>query len=326
MLSLLVLMVAFRSVVIPAISAVATLLSTGAAYGVIVAVFQWGWLGRGIDNGATASDAVASGLARTGRIITSAAAIMISVFTAFVLGDLRVLRVIGLGMAAAVLLDATLVRMVATPAVLRLTGQANWWFPRRFDRAVPDLLSETQGHPRRPCAGMTPDGEARRGPCRSVRGRPGLPSLGAAVGHVGRLHREQFDPELLQPAEQPVQLGLVSDVAGQHGPVGAVFQDHPVEGGLEAFAEPAAQDDAISARGHGQPLRSRAAAAAEVAFIRGSSPGRNPVITSIRLEASRSSPPNVWVNAPAFSLQPCSGGQSALLVIAVMQVSSRRAG
>jgi RND superfamily putative drug exporter len=169
LLSVLLLMAAFRSVVIPLVSAGLTLLSTGAAHGVIVAVFQWGWLGTGIDNGTTApvdpwiplmlfallfgfsmdyqvflvsrireewragggpaAEAVASGLARTGRIISSAAAIMICVFAAFVLGDLRVLRVIGFGMAVAVLLDATLVRMVATPAVLQLTGRANWWFP-----------------------------------------------------------------------------------------------------------------------------------------------------------------------------------------------------
>ena len=185
-LSVLLLMAAFRSVVIPLVSAVLTLLSTGAAYGVIVAVFQWGWLGGGIDNGATApvdpwiplmlfallfgfsmdyqvflvsrireewragpvgsptadSDAVANALARTGRIITSAAAIMICVFAAFVLGDLRVLRVIGLGMAVAVLLDATLVRMVATPAILQLTGRANWWFPRWLDRIMPSFLTE----------------------------------------------------------------------------------------------------------------------------------------------------------------------------------------
>ena len=179
---MLLLTVAFRSLAIPAVSAVSTLLSTGAAYGVMVAVFQWGWLGGGIDNGATApvdpwipvmlfallfgfsmdyqvflisrirerrlagdgdSDAVAGGMARTGRVITSAAAIMICVFTAFVLGDLRVLRVIGLGMAVAVLLDATLVRMVVTPAVFQLMGRANWWFPRRLDRAIPDLFSET---------------------------------------------------------------------------------------------------------------------------------------------------------------------------------------
>jgi RND superfamily putative drug exporter len=187
LLSVLLLMAAFRSVVIPLVSAGLTLLSTGAAYGVIVAVFQWGWLGGGIDNGTTApvdpwiplmlfallfgfsmdyqvflvsrireewragtvsdSDAVANALAKTGRIITSAAAIMICVFAAFVLGDLRVLRVIGLGMAVAVLLDATLVRMVATPAVLQLMGRANWWFPAWLERAVPSFLAEIEpGH------------------------------------------------------------------------------------------------------------------------------------------------------------------------------------
>jgi putative drug exporter of the RND superfamily len=182
-LSVLLLVAAFRSIVIPVVSALLTLLSTGAAYGVMVAVFQWGWLGTGIDNGTTApvdpwiplmlfallfgfsmdyqvfliskireewasgagnSAAVSNGLASTGRVITSAAAIMICVFGAFVLGDLRVLRVIGLGMAVAVLLDATVVRMVLMPAVLPLMGRANWWFPGRLDRTIPSFLSEVQ--------------------------------------------------------------------------------------------------------------------------------------------------------------------------------------
>ena len=94
--------------------------------------------------GAGNSAAVSNGLASTGRVITSAAAIMICVFGAFVLGDLRVLRVIGLGMAVAVLLDATVVRMVLMPAVLQLMGRANWWFPGRLDRAIPSFLSEVQ--------------------------------------------------------------------------------------------------------------------------------------------------------------------------------------
>ncbi len=167
-LSVLLLTVAFRSVLVPLISVGMTLISTIAAYGAIVAVFQWGWLGPGIDAGATApvdpwiplmlfallfgfsmdyqvflvsrirdeciggasdSDAVANGLAATGRIITSAAAIMICVFGAFVLGDLRVLRVIGFGMAVAVLLDATLVRMVAMPSALRLAGRSRSRYP-----------------------------------------------------------------------------------------------------------------------------------------------------------------------------------------------------
>jgi len=148
-----------------------------------VAVFQWGWLGGGIDNGATAPVdpwipvmlfallfgfsmdyqvflvsrireewqagypdpvAVTRGLANTGRVITSAAAIMICVFAAFVLGDLRVLRVIGLGLAVAIFLDATLVRVIIMPAALQLTGRANWWFPRGLRRAVPDFLTETE--------------------------------------------------------------------------------------------------------------------------------------------------------------------------------------
>jgi putative drug exporter of the RND superfamily len=185
-LSVLLLMAAFRSLLVPLISAALTLASVAAAYGVIVAVFQWGWLGSGIDNGTTApvdpwiplmlfallfgfsmdyqvflvsrireqwlggasdSDAVASGLAMSGRVITSAAAIMICVFAAFVLGDLRVLRVIGLGMAVAIFLDATVVRMIAMPAVLRLAARANWWFPQWMERVIPPLLPETTTAP-----------------------------------------------------------------------------------------------------------------------------------------------------------------------------------
>jgi uncharacterized membrane protein YdfJ with MMPL/SSD domain len=97
------------------------------------------WLG-----GASDSDAVANGLAATGRVITSAAAIMICVFAAFALGDLRVLRVIGLGMAVAIFFDATLVRMAAMPSALRLLGRASWWFPRWLDRAIPAFLAETR--------------------------------------------------------------------------------------------------------------------------------------------------------------------------------------
>ena len=149
-------------------------------------MFQWGWLGSGIDNGRTApvdpwvplflfallfglsmdyqvfllsrireawkrnennTAAVADGLASTGRIITSAAAIMICVFGSFVLGDLRILRLFGLGMAVAVLLDATLVRMVLVPSVMEILGRANWWMPRWLDRAVPSLAVEVQTGP-----------------------------------------------------------------------------------------------------------------------------------------------------------------------------------
>jgi RND superfamily putative drug exporter len=80
-------------------------------------------------------------------MITWAAAVMICVFAAFVLGDLRVLRVGGLGMAAAILLDATLVRMVLMPSLLQLMRQVNWWFLRALERAVPSFLSENQAPP-----------------------------------------------------------------------------------------------------------------------------------------------------------------------------------
>ena len=173
LLSLVLMARAFRSVLIPVTSAVLTVISTGVAYGVVVAVFEWGWLGKGIASGTTApvdawvpvmlftilfglsmdyqvflvsrmkeqralgysdSVAVTRGLATTGRVITSAAAIMICVFAAFVLGDLRVLRLFGLGMAVAILVDATLVRMILVPAVLQVTGRASWWAPRWLDR------------------------------------------------------------------------------------------------------------------------------------------------------------------------------------------------
>jgi RND superfamily putative drug exporter len=183
LLSLLLLVAAFRSVAVPIASAIVTLLSTGVAYGVVVAVFQWGWLGSGIDQGTTApvdpwipvmlftilfglsmdyqvflvsrireaylggadaSSAVTDGLATTGRVITSAAAIMICVFGAFVLGDVRILRVFGLGMAAAILLDATLVRMVLMPSILQIMGARSWWFPSSWERLMPRVLTEKE--------------------------------------------------------------------------------------------------------------------------------------------------------------------------------------
>jgi len=178
-LSFLFLMAAFRSVVIPAKAAVMNLLSVGAAYGVMVAVFSWGWLGGVIGIGQTGpidpwipttmftilfglsmdyevfllsrireewrrtgdnSEAVADGLALTARIITAAAAIMFCVFGSFVINDpLHILKVFGFGLAVAVLIDATIVRMVLVPSVMELLGKANWYMPRRLERFVPTL-------------------------------------------------------------------------------------------------------------------------------------------------------------------------------------------
>jgi RND superfamily putative drug exporter len=192
-LSFLLLMAVFRSVAVPVKAAVMNLLSIGAAYGVIVAVFQWGWLAGffGVDKTApidpwvplmlftilfglsmdyevfllsrireewlkTGDNAtsVADGLAATARVITAAGAIMVCVFGSFVLGDLRVLKLFGLGLATAVLVDASLVRMVLVPATMELLGKANWWFPRWLDKAVPTLSVEVVAEPERELAGV----------------------------------------------------------------------------------------------------------------------------------------------------------------------------
>ncbi len=180
-LAFLLLMLLFRSIAIPLKAALMNLLSIGAAYGVIVAVFQWGWgvsllgltkgpidpwipmmmftitFGLSMDyevfllsrmreewrRTGVSTTAIADGLASTARVITAAAAIMVCVFGSFVIGDpLRVLDVFGLGLAAAILVDATLVRMVLVPSIMELLGNANWWMPSWLDRRLPRLGAE----------------------------------------------------------------------------------------------------------------------------------------------------------------------------------------
>jgi RND superfamily putative drug exporter len=177
-LSFLLLMVVFRSILIPVKAAIMNVLSIGAAYGVIVAVFQWGWfrglfgveqslpivsfipmmmfailfglsmdyevflLSRVREEWLRTGDARASvptGLAATARVITSAALIMICVFLSFVLVDEPTVKMMGLGLATAVFVDATIIRMVLVPATMELLGDANWWLPRWLDRLLPHL-------------------------------------------------------------------------------------------------------------------------------------------------------------------------------------------
>ena len=184
--SFLLLMLLFRSVAVPLKAAVMNLLSIGAAYGVLVAVFQWGWgagllglegptpitsiiivimfpilfglstdyevflLSRIREEYAVTGDnaeSVARGLAGTGRIITSAALIMIAVFLSFVASPVPSVKMLGLGLAVAILVDATLVRMVLVPATMALLGDANWWLPRWLDKALPVLDLETPERP-----------------------------------------------------------------------------------------------------------------------------------------------------------------------------------
>jgi RND superfamily putative drug exporter len=177
-MSFLLLMVVFRSILVPLKAAVMNLLSIAAAYGVLVAVFQWGWgaeliglhstmpinpflplimfailfglsmdyevflLSRVREEYVATGDnheAVVRGLSSTARVITSAALIMISVFGAFVLSDDPNGKLFGVGLAVAVLLDATLVRMVLVPATMSIMGKANWWLPAWLDRVLPHL-------------------------------------------------------------------------------------------------------------------------------------------------------------------------------------------
>ena len=185
-LSFLLLMVVFRSLLVPLKAVIMNMLSLGAAYGVIVAVFQWGWakdffeIGRPgpveawapmmlfaitfglsmdyevfllsrikeeFDRTGDNASAVADGLAVTARVITAAALIMVCVFSAFVVGDSRELKVFGLGMAVAVFIDATLVRMVLVPATMELLGDRNWWLPGWLDRLLPHIHVEGRREP-----------------------------------------------------------------------------------------------------------------------------------------------------------------------------------
>ena len=181
-LSMVLLLVVFRSVVIAVKAALMNLLSVCAAYGVLVAVTQWGWLGHALgfpekmpvttwvpiflfvilfglsmdyevfllstireeydrlgDNGL----AVRRGLAATARVISAAAAIMVVVFLSFVLTPDVSVKQIGLGLAAAVLVDATVVRLVLVPAVMELLGRANWWLPSWLARLLPGGPADT---------------------------------------------------------------------------------------------------------------------------------------------------------------------------------------
>jgi len=186
-LSFILLMTVFRSLVLPLKAVIMNLLSVGAAYGVMVAVFQWGWLGSVIGIGETGpidpwipvamftvlfglsmdyevfllsrireewlrsgdnSLSVADGLAVTGRIITAAAAIMFCVFASFVIKDpLHILKVFGLGLATAVLVDVTLVRMVLVPSIMEVLGPVNWWLPDWMERTIPKIGVEVTPAP-----------------------------------------------------------------------------------------------------------------------------------------------------------------------------------
>ncbi len=189
--SFLLLMMVFRSLLVPVKAALMNVLAAGAAYGVVVAIFQWGWgasliglegtgpiesflpmmmfavlFGLSMDyevfivsrvreeylaTGDNA-EAVARGLSATSRVISAAAAIMVAVFLSFALSDQRVVKEFGVGLAVAIFLDATLVRLILVPSAMQLMNKGNWWLPGWLDRLLPTLDLE-----------RTSDAEAERG-------------------------------------------------------------------------------------------------------------------------------------------------------------------
>jgi RND superfamily putative drug exporter len=186
LLSALLLMMVFRSVLVPLKAILMNLLSIGAAFGIVVAVFQNGWgasvigvedtgpiiaffpiflfsivFGLSMDyevflmsriheeweRDKDASEAVTRGLALTGRVITAAAAIMITVFASFMLTDERITKLFGLGLASAVLVDALIIRSVLVPAIMQLFGKKAWWMPEWLSKILPNLAVEPHETP-----------------------------------------------------------------------------------------------------------------------------------------------------------------------------------
>ncbi len=176
--SFLLLMIVFRSLLVPLKAALMNVLAAGSAFGILVAIFQWGWgasllglegsgpieaflpmmmfavlFGLSMDyevflvsrvreeylaTGDNA-EAVARGLASTSRVISAAAAIMVAVFLSFALSEQRVIKEFGIGLAVAIFLDATLIRLVLVPASMQLMSKANWWLPGWLNRRLPSL-------------------------------------------------------------------------------------------------------------------------------------------------------------------------------------------
>jgi RND superfamily putative drug exporter len=183
LLSFLLLALVFRSLLVPLVAAVMNLLSVAAAFGILTAVFQWGWLGSVFGVSRTGPiesflpvmlfailfglsmdyevflvmriheewlrtgdnrEAVRIGLAATGRTITAAATIMVLVFGSFILGGQRIIKEFGLGLSAAILFDAIVIRSALVPSLMLVIGKANWWFPAWLDRILPRIHVEPE--------------------------------------------------------------------------------------------------------------------------------------------------------------------------------------
>ncbi|MGW5063038.1 MMPL family transporter [Streptomyces sp. NPDC004096] len=241
LLGCLLLMVAFRSIVIPLTAAAMNLLASAGSFGVVVAVFQWGWgtefLGAGKAGPVEAilpvimlailfglsmdyqvflvsrmheewrrtGDnrlAVRTGQATTGRMITAAALIMICVFTAFVFGGQRTIAEFGVGLATAVAIDAFILRTVLVPALMHLLGRANWWLPAQLDQILPHLSIEgTEDSLASSAAVRTGAKHARYAPTRQARPLPA--ELLRTASTVSRFHAVGEDIPSGPPVASP---------------------------------------------------------------------------------------------------------------------------
>ncbi|WP_432135241.1 MMPL family transporter [Streptomyces sp. bgisy154] len=224
-LSFLLLLLVFRSVLVPLKAVLLNLLSIGAAYGILVAVFQWGWGGALIglettvpivsfipmflfailfglsmdyevfllsrvredylrtgDNGA----AIVRGVSGTARVITSAALIMVAVFLSFAVAEDPSTKMFGLGLATAVLVDATVVRMVLVPATMTLLGRANWWLPGWLERVLPRAPAGVEGGAGTGAFDDTEAGTKAGTEAVGVAGAPGFRLRSAGVPSNGR--------------------------------------------------------------------------------------------------------------------------------------------
>lgn len=198
-LAFLIILAVFRGLLVAVKAAVLNILSIAASYGVVVAVFQWGWGGPALGvsgkvpiesyvpmmmfaiifglsmdyeifllsrvheawlRTGDAKASVAHALEITARVITCAALIMVSVFAAFIVSDNIVVKMLGLGLAVSVLIDATVVRLLMVPAVMTLLGAHAWWTPRWLDRILPHIDAEGEQDADEPVSG-TPGRPAR---------------------------------------------------------------------------------------------------------------------------------------------------------------------
>ena len=231
-LSFLLLLIEFRSIFVPIKAALMNLLSVGAAYGAVVAVFQWGWLsdlfgaqpgpiesfapmmlfavlfGLSMDyevfllsrvreeylRTGKAGAAVADGIAATARVITAAASVMVVVFASFLLNDDRVVNLFGFGLAVAIAIDATIVRLVLVPALMAVAGRAAWYMPRWMDRLLPKVGLEP--HPIDPFEAELDEVEPTE-PTEPAPRHAGLVHANGASQHTGHSGDPRTAPEAL---------------------------------------------------------------------------------------------------------------------------------